>query len=259
MTMPTLAWIAMTPVKGLRLHHVDEAQLGVDGITGDRAFFLVDEDDRMVSGTRLGPLVAVVADHDADAGLLSLRFPGERVVAGEVALGEPQQVGFFGLTLDAPPVAGEFSAALSEHCGRALRLFAMPPGRGGIDRGREGAATLLGTGSLEALRSAAGVDEPVDARRFRMTLGVDGLDPHEEDGWIGREVRVGDALVRVEGNVGRCAFTTRNADTGVVDFKTLHVLEGYRGEVPTTEPLPFGVHARVVEPGPVRVGDPVEA
>jgi uncharacterized protein len=230
--MPTVAWIAMTPVKGLRLHTVDETQLGVNGVAGDRAFILVDEQGRMVSGTRIGPLVAVVAEHDPVAGTLSLRFPDE-------------------------PVDGPFTAALSDHCGRSLRLFAMPPQRGGIDRGHEGAATLLGTGSLDALRDAAGVDERVDPRRFRMTFGIDGLAPHEEDGWIGSEVRIGSAVVRVEGNVGRCVFTTRNADTGVVDFKTLHVLERYRGEVPTTEPLPFGVHARVLAPGPVRVGDAV--
>jgi hypothetical protein len=38
---------------------------------------------------------------------------------------------------------------------------------------------------------------------------------------------------------------------------TLHVLKRYRGEVATTEPLPFGVHARVIEPGAVALGDPV--
>jgi uncharacterized protein YcbX len=59
------------------------------------------------------------------------------------------------------------------------------------------------------------------------------------------------------GNVGRCALTTRQPETGVVDFKTLHLLKAYRGDVETTEPLPFGIHASVVDPGRVRVGDPV--
>ena len=31
-----------------------------------------------------------------------------------------------------------------------------------------------------------------------------------------------------------------------------------RADVPTTEPMPFGVHAEVVTPGVVRVGDAVE-
>jgi hypothetical protein len=117
--------------------------------------------------------------------------------------------------------------------------------------------TLLSVASLERLREEAGVDEPVDGRRFRMTFGISGFDAHAEDGWLTREVRVGDALVRVEGNVGRCAATTRQPDTGIVDFKTLHYIKAYRDDVETTEPLPFGVYGRVVEPGRVRVGDAV--
>jgi uncharacterized protein YcbX len=160
--------------------------------------------------------------------------------------------------MSASPVLGEFSAALSDHCGNGrLRLFASPPERGGLDRGRIGAVTLLSVASLERLREQAGETEPVDARRFRMTFGVEGLEPHEEDTWLAREVEVGEAVVQVAGNVGRCALTTRQPDTGVVDFKTLHHLRAYRGEVTTTEPLPFGVHARVLQPGRVRVGDPV--
>jgi MOSC domain-containing protein len=254
----SVAWIAFTPVKGLRLQHREEVDLTEDGIPGDRAFFLVDESGAMVSITRLGPLAAVVAEHDAGAQTLSLRFPDGAAVAGPVELGEPEAVRFYGLNLHARPLNGAFSEALSQHCGKALRLVAAPPNRIGVDRGRDGAVTLLSIASLERLREEAGATEPVDARRFRMTFGIDGLQPHEEDGWIAREVRVGGARVRVGGNVGRCAATTRQPDTGVVDFKTLHHLQAYREEVASTEPLPFGVHARVVEPGRVRVGDPVE-
>jgi uncharacterized protein YcbX len=252
-----VAWIAYTPVKGLRLQHLEETEVTVDGIPGDRAFFLVDAKGAMVSVTRHGPLAAVVAEHDASAGTLALHFPDGEDVAGEVDLGAPEPVRFFGLRLSARPVQGPFSAALSEQCSTPLRIFAMPPERSGVDRGREGAVTLLSVASLERLRAEAGADEPVDGRRFRMTFGVEGLRAHEEDRWLERPVRVGDAVVRVAGNVGRCAATTRQPDTGVVDFKTLHYINAYRGGVPTTEPLPFGVHARVIEPGRVRVGDAV--
>jgi uncharacterized protein len=253
-----VAWIAHTPVKGLRLQHRDEAQLTEAGIPGDRAFFIVDERGAMVSATRIGPLVSVVADHDAEAGTLALRFPDGAEVAGRVDLGEREPVRFGGLNMSASPVLGDFSAALSEHCGNGrLRLFASPPERGGLDRGRIGAVTLLSVASLERLREQAGETERVDPRRFRMTFGVEGLEAHEEDTWLNREVRVGEAVVQVAGNVGRCALTTRQPDTGVVDFKTLHHLRAYRDEVPTTEPLPFGVHGRVMRPGRVRVGDPV--
>jgi uncharacterized protein YcbX len=252
-----VAWISIAPVKGLRMQQRDAVELTEDGVPGDRAFFLIDERGQMVSATRLGPLVAVVPDHDPQAGTLALRFPAGEEVSGTVELGEPEAVRFGGLQLRARPVLGAFSQALSEHCSTPLRLLAAPPERIAVDRGRVGAATLLSLASLERLRAEAGETEPVDARRFRMTFGIDGLEPHDEDGWIGREVAVGGALLGVMGNVGRCAATTRQPDTGVVDFKTLHHLKRYRDAVQTTEPLPFGVYARVLRPGPVRVGDPV--
>jgi uncharacterized protein len=253
----TVAWISVAPVKGLRLQSRDQVQLTEDGVPGDRAFFIVDDRGAMVSATRLGPLVAVVPEHDARAGELSLRFPGETEVAGAIELGEPEAVRFGGLTLRSRPVLGAFSAALSEHCGTPLRLFETPPERPAVDRGRVGAATLLSVAALERLREQAGVSEPVDPRRFRMTFGVDGLDPHGEDAWIGHDVAIGTAVVRVMGNVGRCALTTRRPDTGDVDFKTLHHLRAYRDHLQTSERLPFGVHASVVGAGAVRVGDAV--
>jgi len=252
-----VAWISVAPVKGLRLQERDEVLLGEDGVPGDRAFFVVDGNGVMLSATRLGPLVGVVPRHDAEARTLALRFPDGHEVAGAIELGAPEPVRFYDSELHGRAVLGAFSDALSEHCGTRLRLIAAPPDRSGVDRGRDGAATLLSVASLERLRAQAGESAPVDPRRFRMTFGVDGLEAHEEDGWVDRSVRIGDALLHVLGNVGRCALTTRQPDTGVVDFKTLHHLKAYRGDVPTTEPLPFGVHARVLQPGCVRVGDGV--
>lgn len=254
----SIAWISFAPVKGTRLRQREEVRLTEDGVPGDRAFFLVGEDGALVNGKRVGPLTTVVADHDPEAGTLALDFPGGGRTAGAVELGEPEQVRFHGLALRARPVRGDFSAALSEHCGTPLRLFAAPPERTAVDRGRIGAVTLLSLGSLDALRAGAGASEPIDPRRFRMTFGVDGVDGYAEDGWVGHDLRVGEALLRVDGNVGRCAVTTRNPDTGVADLRTLHHLQAQRGGVATTEPLPFGVHARVLEPGRVRLGDAIE-
>jgi uncharacterized protein len=212
----------------------------------------------MVSATRLGRLVAVVAEYDQQSQALSLYFPVGETVAGPVELGDAEQVRFHGLSLSARPVLGAFSEALSDHCGVPLRLMATPPERPGVDRGREGAVTLLSVASLERLREQAEVCEQVDRRRFRMTFGVEGVAAHDEDRWVDHELRIGSALLRVTGNVGRCALTTRQPETGDVDFETLHHLNDYRSDVSTTEPLPFGVYARVSRPGAVRLGDPVE-
>src|SRR5213078_2163625 len=73
--------------------------------------------------------------------------------------------------------------------------------------------------SVERLSREAG--GPVDERRFRLLFTVDGCGAHEEDEWIGRRVRIGEAVVRVVVQVDRCAATTRDPDTGVRDLDTL--------------------------------------
>jgi len=90
-----------------------------------------------------------------------------------------------------------------------------------------------------------------------MLFEIDGVDPYTEDAWIGREVRIGEAVVLPHGNIGRCVVTTCDPATGERDFDTLGVLATYRREIDTTEPLPLGIVGDVVTTGRVRVGDPV--
>jgi uncharacterized protein YcbX len=91
-----------------------------------------------------------------------------------------------------------------------------------------------------------------------MTIEIEGVSrPHEEDSWAGREVRVGEVLLRVGTPVPRCVVTTLDPATGRRDFPTLRVIRDYRGLNAERE-LEFGVYAEVVEPGEARVGDPVE-
>jgi uncharacterized protein YcbX len=175
-----------------------------------------------------------------------------------VELGEPIVTSFFGRPVEGRLVEGPWNDALAAYVGRPVHLARTEREGDGVDRGRLAGATLVSTGSLEALREAAGENGPVDGRRFRMTIGIEEVAPHAEDGWIGSEVRVGGATVAVREHVGRCAVTTLHPDHGVRDLDTLGAIAAYRGEVQTREPIPFGVWCEVVEPGPVAVGDLVE-
>ena len=196
-------------------------------------------------------------EYDDAAGSLALHLPDGDVVAGDIAVGELLTTSFFGRPVAGRVVEGPWSEALSGLAGRTLRLVRTEEPGHGADRGGRAGVSLVGTASLAALANAAGV-ERVDGRRFRMLFGVDGVPPHAEDGWIGRPLRIGDAVVRLRGNVGRCAVTTQNPETGVPDLDTLRVLGRYRGDVETSEPLPFGVWGEILERGRVRLGDPVE-
>jgi uncharacterized protein len=241
----------------MRLQTVDELELEATGVRGDRRFYLVDDEGALVNAKRLPALLTVRPA--MDDGRLILRFPDDSTVEGEVRdSDESIETSFYGRSVAGRIVAGPWAAALSEFAGKPVRLARTESEGDGYDRGRSAGASLVSTASLDALRAAAGVDRPVDGRRFRMTVGIDGLAPHAEDGWIGSRVRVGGAVVLVRENVGRCSVTTRDPDTGVRDLDTLGALAEYRAHIPTTEPLPFGVWCEVVEPGPVAVGDSVE-
>jgi uncharacterized protein len=250
-----VVWIALTPVKATRLRFVDEAEVRETGVYGDRLFYLVEESGRLVNDKHLGALQLVESDYDQATRELRLRFPSGTEVAATVEQGAEIETTFHGSPRPARVVLGPFGEALSEYAGRSLRV--VEPDRPAPDRGRSGALTLLATSSLERLAAELGVDA-VDGRRFRMNIGVDGVEAHGEDDWCGRRVRVGEAVVIPQGNVGRCAVTTQNPDSGRPDLDTLKALAAYRSEAETTEPLPFGVHAAVAEPGLVRLGDPVE-
>jgi uncharacterized protein len=245
----------MAPVKGLRLETVDAVDLGHTGVRGDRRFYLVNDEGALINAKRAPRLLTVRAALDGER--LALAFPDGQEVAGDVELGEPVETSFYGRPVAGRLVRGPWNDALSALAGAELRLVRTEFEGDGLDRGRGAGVSLVSTASLDALRAAAGVGRAVDGRRFRMTVGVDGTAAHAEDGWLGRRVRIGRAVVVPHGNTGRCAVTTLDPERGVRTLDTLGAIAAYRGDVPTSEPLPFGVWCEVVEPGRAAVGDAV--
>lgn len=250
-----ISWISLTAVKALAVEEVDEIDLLESGVRGDRRFYLVDERGRLVNNKgKRGPLQLIHASFDEAADELTLRLPDGSTVSGRTEAGESVTTQFHRWPKAARRVAGPWDDVLSDAAGEPVRLVAAE--HGAPDRGRGGAVSLLAQASLQAIAGQLGVDG-VDSRRFRMNIGIDGLAAHEEDSWIGTRIRVGEAIVVPQGHIGRCAITTQNPETGRADLDTLGALAAYRGDLETTEPLPFGVHAAVAEPGRIRLGDPV--
>ena len=254
----TVGWLAAAPVKAMALDIRSEVQVGPTGILGDRRFLLVDPSNRLVAGKRLGPLATIVPRLGHDPETLALHFPDGSVTSGPVELGPAVNAILYGLERPGHELSGPFSTRLSEWADQPLRLLRMDEEGGGIDRLPEGGGfTIISRGSLRALAEAAGLDEPLDPRRFRMSAVVDGTGPYREEAWLGHRVRLGEVVVALHGNVGRCAVTTHDPDTGRRSLDTLQLLAETRSDVPTTEALPFGVWGTVLEPGRIRVGDDV--
>jgi uncharacterized protein YcbX len=251
-----VASISIAPVKGLALRQVGEVEVGPNGVADNRRLHLVDAAGRLVNGKSSMRLSLVASRLDRAAGTLALEFPGGEVVAGALALGEPFETVFFGRPAAGRVVVGPWAAALAEFSGIELRMIMADEEGAAGDRGPDAGVSIISTASVADLARTGGV-ERLDPRRFRMLFEIGGVEAYAEDTWIGRDVRIGDAVVHPLGNVGRCVVTTCDPDTGERDFDTLGVLASYRREIETTEPLPLGVVGDVVTTGRVRVGDPV--
>jgi uncharacterized protein len=251
--------LSIAPVKGLGLVHPESVLLEHHGVRENRRFHIVDADGRRFNQLRNGALVRIRPEYDAEGERLTLRSPDGSVADGEVSLGAEVTTDFNGRPVVGNYVEGPWSVALSGWAGQPLRLVQSPPGAA-VDRAR-GHVSLVSTASLAELGRKGGQGEPVDGRRFRMLFELDGCEPHEEDGWVKRHLRIGEAVTRIRGDVGRCAITTQNPETGEPDFDTLRTISTYRAfteNEASQRHIPFGVFGEVAEPGRVAIGDAVE-
>jgi uncharacterized protein YcbX len=254
--MPRLSSISISPVKGLRLLHPEAVELDDSGIPTDRRFFLVGETGELVDPSDHGPLLRVVPDYDPVEERLRLTFPDATVIEAPAdRLGASVVTDVYGRVAEGRRVLGPFDEALSDFAARPVGI---------VRADRDGAAqdahplTMVSTASVRDLGVRGGQGDDLDARRFRINLEVDDTQPYEEDTWARRPVRIGDATIRVLGQIPRCVVTTLGPDTGEKDFATLTVIAGYRPRIGGRGGLPFGMYAEVVQPGAVRVGDEVE-
>ncbi len=254
--MPTVARIGVTPVKSMALIHPEEVSVEAIGVPENRLFYLVDENGRMFTAERYGPMQTIRPAFDLAADSLALSFPDGTVVDGAAGeLAEPLVTDFYGRPVRAHVVRGPWADALSTFVGTPVRLARCDQPGDGSDVYH---LTLMSRASVGELAARGGHEGELDGRRFRMTFELDGCAPHEEDSWAARRVRMGEALLRVYGQVPRCVITTQDPATGIKDFDTLKVITAYRGLMANREGIPFGMYAEVEHPGRVKVGDDVE-
>jgi uncharacterized protein YcbX len=111
---------------------------------------------------------------------------------------------------------------------------------------------LLTTAALRSLRREL-PGSVIDERRFRPNVLVDWPDeakPIPEHEWIGREIRVGDVVLRGREPCGRCGFVTIAQEELPLDVEVLRtVVRRYERH--------FGIYCDVLSPGEIRLADAV--
>lgn len=129
---------------------------------------------------------------------------------------------------------------------RAQPAQIVTAGRGMTDSDFPSVA-ILNRASLADL--SARMATPLSPHRFRGNLWLDGAAPWAEFGWIGQDIRIGQAVLRVKERITRCVATKVDPATGLPDADTLGALQTEFGH------QDFGIYAMVVEGGPIAVGD----
>jgi len=260
-----VARLSVTPIKGTQLQDRSFIDLDTGGVADDRRFYFIDARGSMFNGKKEGRLVRLAADYDRHSERLMLHFPDGKEVAQVWTAGEAVTTNFYGRPVGGHAALGPWSAAVSEFIRQPVRLIAVDRLGDAVD---VHPVTVVSQASIESLRRSTPGAQRLDHRRFRMLVELEGVDPHEEDAWSGRHMRLGSAVVEIVGPVPRCIVTSQDPVIGETDFDTLKAIMSYRGAVarelqtpaahlPGGGKIVFGVYGQVVEPGRISLGDGV--
>jgi uncharacterized protein YcbX len=213
------------PVKSLTGESVTRLEVDERGCVGDRRWSVRTEADKIGSGKSTRRFAAI-------PGLLDVRAC-ER--DGRVAVTFPDGSSCF--VDDA-----EAAARLSQHVGRPV-TFASETSVSHFD---DGPVSLIGQASVDAV--AEEQQEEVDPARFRANIHLSTSGPFVEDGWLGRQLRIGTAVVRVEMTSPRCVM---------VNMATADLPEqaGNLKAIGRINNACLGVIAKVMTPGTINLGD----
>ncbi len=247
----TVARICRYPVKGLTPEELDAVELAAGrGLPDDRRFAValgstpVDSQriqwmpkTSFLTLLKHEKLAALKTRFDGKSGALVIERGGRPVVRGVIT-------GRLGRVM----VEEFFDAYMGAEARGRLKLVEAEEGKALGDRGTP-AVSIINLASVRDLERVTAA--PVDPVRFRGNVFVDGGDAWSEFGWIGKQMTIGGARLKVEERIGRCAATSVDPATGMRDLNIPASLQrGFRH-------ADMGVYATVVAGGRLAVGDAV--
>lgn len=248
--------LSITAIKGFGIREVAEIDLRHHGAVGNREYFVIDEEHKLLSLTRTPCFVSLWSLVTGDGQLQVGR--GEDVLCQErPALGDAVRAHFFqDRFVEGHLVLGPWDDLLSDAAGRQVHLVKSATPSGGYD---VHPATVQSEASVAALGTEAD-GTTLDPRRFRALITCDGVGAFEEDTWLGRTARMGTSALTMGGPVRRCVAVQRHPADGSRGVNALRLIRDKRG-VESSElgrGLNLGVYAQISSQGVVRVGDAVK-
>ncbi len=227
-----LARVALTPGEGLphdRRFALAHGSTGFDTQAPEwrpKTQFLMLMRDEKLAQLRIA--------FDEQTGELAIRRAGKRVVHAKAT--EP-----LGRTLIEQFFAGFMGAAA-----RGAPKLLEAPGHMFSDA-REKCLSLINLASVTDLERVMGA--AVDPLRFRANIYFEGAPAWAEFDWLGKEIAIGAARLRVTARIDRCAATHVNPETAARDMNVLKALQRGFGHID------MGVYAEVIGGGEIATGD----
>ncbi|MDN4475145.1 MOSC domain-containing protein [Demequina sp. SYSU T00192] len=227
--MASVVAIRRYPVKAMEGESLTSVAVDARGLVGDRGLAVVDSDGMFAAGKRGSRWVP----HEEVLAYRARTVDDAVVVSrGDLAW----RAGDAGLDADLSAAAGEPLRVVAEAPDAARPFFDSSP------------ISVVGTATLDWCRTELGVD--ADPRRLRVNVVIDTDEPFVEETWIGAEVEVGGVRLRATKRNGRCRVIDLAQDGLGATARFLKPLGDRRDAC-------VAVYCEVVEPGEVRVGDPV--
>ena len=254
--MPAVAALYRHPVKGFTPEPLESVALTAGGwFPGDRMYAVEDgpsgfdpDAPTQISKTRFTVLMREAS---------RARIRTEWHEATNILSVETDDRPGLTVDLDAPADRARFEAWLTDWLGdRAqgpLRLLAAGERHRFMDSPR-GRVSVLNLASLRDLEARLG--RAIDPRRFRANILVEGWVPWIENAMgatdgPGEALRIGDAVLRGDKPITRCAATHVDPDTGVRDLDVVGALFEQYGHVLC------GLYCSIESSGRIALGDPV--
>jgi len=239
------------PIKGLTAEALEWTEVEEGKcIPWDRAFALAqgnnDFDPQRPEYRR--PRLFMCGKESARISLLRSTFD-ER--SGQIAIMAPDGTGVMA-NARYPEGREEIGAYLAAYLGeeaRGVPRFHHVPGHSFSDQ-RKQVISLISLDSLRDFETKVGGRR--HRRRFRANIWFSGAAPWAEFGWLGRDIQVGGARMRLTQRIGRCAATEVNPETAERDADPVAELQRHYGHTD------LGVYAEVIEAGRFAVGDGIE-
>ncbi|MEE9196415.1 MAG: MOSC domain-containing protein [Alphaproteobacteria bacterium] len=171
---------------------------------------------------------------DEETGELAIHRAGKQVVRAKAT--EP-----LGRTLIEQFFAGFLGAAA-----RGTPKLLEAPGHMFTDT-PEKCLSLINLASVTDLERVMRTD--IDPLRFRANIYFEGAPAWAEFDWIGKEIEIGPARLRITARIGRCAATSVNPVTAARDMNVVKALQRGFGHID------MGVYAKVIGGGEIATGD----